>query len=996
MGLDLSLSLVQSANANSTRFFQPNDIAGYVYATNPADPTCAVDDGTGSCLRLNDLYDKTLYIGAATGGFAPEITMGSGILGSVRLLRFNGGATADFMSTIYGGGANLANLYNLWNQSNFQTGNAYCIFAYRVDQTTAGGLDGVIQWAASGGTKLQYRISAGATPNSGISYVQTGQATQFITATGGTPNWEIVEISKIANTINIYVGGALFATGTVPVTSSMANTEFGLGWNPGPQAILNGYVAAQAYYTGTPTTTERARLFNWVQQCLIAPILPATVMSNSIGANVHFGTSGTPYVSRTADVVAALADIGIKHLREDLALQTAGGATIDPTAEYGRMNLAISSGGVQDFSVVCFDSNNGFLFTPPAALYGSWVQNGLTKPGIFQSLNGAVRFFEGSNEPNIAGNPTKAAASQQHQSDMWATYLANPQLAAAGVGMPGPSYVQSSRASALNATAITTLGNIHPYPGNEFPETITTSGSINAFIQGSRSIFSFPELMIASEDGYQTALTTSSGFLPVSEAMRARYLPRMLLWNFVSGIPATYIYEFWSSFDPTIDPTNIEAFFGLIAFDGTKTAGYGAVKGLLSFLNAVGTTGAPAFPGRVATYPNGNGGVLQTANFQRADGSNILAIWLGIDGWNASTKVANAPVSASVGLEFLSSASTVTAYRFLDDGTQTASTITLSSNQATVTVYDQLTLIVSAAVPAPPPALDLNFAPGIYAKDGTLYATPDLVPGWTFSRALAGYGQTAAGALTSFISGAPRITDQGLLIEAAATNVMLRSTDIGNAAWSTFITGAGTVTRTSNSAAAPDGTTTATLVAINRAVNTEYAQTYQAFTSTAVPWTGSIWLKGSTGGDVGKSISIWFYNGSTGLVGVTTVILTAGWVRYQSPITLPASAGAQFGFGYSPIADGGVTGTGAISFLVWGGQAELGSVATSTIATTTAAVTRPADALSQTFAGSPANETVTYTPAGIVTTPTPTSPLNLGASSAGAWVGRYVKRVLVQ
>lgn len=68
-----------------------------------------------------------------------------------------------------------------------------------------------------------------------------------------------------------------------------------------------------------------------------------------------------------------------------------------------------------------------------------------------------------------------------------------------------------------------------------------------------------------------------------------------------------------------------------------------------------------------------------------------------------------------------------------------------------------------------------NAGGGLYCWRGARRSTLLSVPGETFSRFSTGYASTAAGALVSFGFNQPRITDNGLLIEAASTNLFLNS-----------------------------------------------------------------------------------------------------------------------------------------------------------------------------------------------------------------------------
>ena len=87
-----------------------------------------------------------------------------------------------------------------------------------------------------------------------------------------------------------------------------------------------------------------------------------------------------------------------------------------------------------------------------------------------------------------------------------------------------------------------------------------------------------------------------------------------------------------------------------------------------------------------------------------------------------------------------------------------------------------------AALAGTNPYMTLDFAGQSYFKQQAQYALAS-VPGYSFTRASAGYAQNATGLLLPFLSGAPRVTDKGVLVEGARTNLLLYCRDFTNAAW---------------------------------------------------------------------------------------------------------------------------------------------------------------------------------------------------------------------
>ena len=260
-----------------------------------------------------------------------------------------------------------------------------------------------------------------------------------------------------------------------------------------------------------------------------------------------------------------------------------------------------------------------------------------------------------------------------------------------------------------------------------------------------------------------------------------------------------------------------------------------------------------------------------------------------------------------------------------------------------------------SGVPLPFPGAQFgaDFTSGNYQLNGAVYSAPTSLPGWTFTRASTGYAETAAGALTSFASGAPRITDKGLLVEEARTNLLLRSQEFDNAAWTK-----GNCGITADAVVAPDGTLTADTVTVSTTASstlTIAGGSRPAVTGTTC--TASVYVKRGATVDATASFVLrdataaadkitgtltWATMAMAGSGASITRLGSTDW--YRVVLTDAAWTSTNQAQLYAGMA--GDIYTIGHAYAVWGAQLEAGAFPTSYIPTTTASATRAADAAS--------------------------------------------------
>ena len=249
------------------------------------------------------------------------------------------------------------------------------------------------------------------------------------------------------------------------------------------------------------------------------------------------------------------------------------------------------------------------------------------------------------------------------------------------------------------------------------------------------------------------------------------------------------------------------------------------------------------------------------------------------------------------------------------------------------------------------PALRLLLTGGVTP----LGFTNTLPAGVTYTRTGAASAYTASGAITAFAANAPQLTDRGLLLEPTATNLLLRSQELDNAAYTKSNS-----TITADYAVAPDGTTTMDRVVESAATGLHIASQVYDFglNSTRTIVAGSFFKADGTGRNgyvrINDNVTgpvIYWINLSTGVATLDSA--TGGWSAYSAEVT-PMAGGVYLlsimgtAASFQVLSVGAGTYNGAISYAgditkgvsVWGSDLKASSARTSYIPTTTATVTR--------------------------------------------------------
>jgi hypothetical protein len=121
---------------------------------------------------------------------------------------------------------------------------------------------------------------------------------------------------------------------------------------------------------------------------------------------------------------------------------------------------------------------------------------------------------------------------------------------------------------------------------------------------------------------------------PAPEPIVARYLPRLLLNNLNLGIVRSYIYELIDTYNR--GSADAESNFGLVRYDGTEKPSYRAVQNFMRIFNDI---TCADFPRTLKVTATGDTQDVKILAFKKCDGSLLIAIWLGITGWDPDQRV---------------------------------------------------------------------------------------------------------------------------------------------------------------------------------------------------------------------------------------------------------------------------------------------------------------------------------------------------------------------
>lgn len=317
---------------------------------------------------------------------------------------------------------------------------------------------------------------------------------------------------------------------------------------------------------------------------------------DSVGVNIHSTYSNTPY-DRHDEVLAALRDLGIRHVRDNFMPPTEGWARQQRQRAFRR---ALADAGIRSTVIL------GKPGEDPAAYVAAASAD---DPGVIAGL-------EGANEHDLSKRADWAAEVRDYQRRLFDAAKADPRARA--IPVLGPSVGNTKNTAAFgDVSAWVDRGSVHAYPGGRAPSTFT-----DVVAEQTDRLFG-GKAPIVTETGYHNAMNVWNGHPPVPESIAAVYLPRLFLDNFRRGIERTFSYELLNAYsNPSL--THGDSHFGLLRHDFSPKPAAVRLRNLLRLVDAGAATGAR---GTLEYALHGDASGIDRVLLRRADGTFVLALW---------------------------------------------------------------------------------------------------------------------------------------------------------------------------------------------------------------------------------------------------------------------------------------------------------------------------------------------------------------------------------
>lgn len=398
--------------------------------------------------------------------------------------------------------------------------------------------------------------------------------------------------------------------------------------SPGPMvsrrtALKLGGVLSLGVAVTACSADESPRL-DGVARVLVDGVIEAQpwhAFLDSVGVAAHWSFLDTPY-ARTAEVADLIADCGIRHVRSEASADAAR-----LLAERGLSSTFLVDVDVRRPRDV---ANQLEVIRPLVDEGGVVAVEGPNEPDLF--------WVEGDLSYQGLPFPNGVLAWQE---ELFGTVRSDPQLR--DLTVIGPSFGQTYWGGGHpfepgSLADVVDVGNFHPYPsGNPYAPQQTYAGIAEYYRHSD-----FPSVALDRHPinldtyrppfGDKPMMVTETGYstwrLGQSEAVQARYLPRLYLENYRLGIVRTYMYEFVDEFP---DPTgqDREWHFGMLRHDLSAKPSYHAVRDLLRAVRGDDGAVAVRIPVKLTAVPAAgyDATALHHVALARSAGKAAVLLW---------------------------------------------------------------------------------------------------------------------------------------------------------------------------------------------------------------------------------------------------------------------------------------------------------------------------------------------------------------------------------
>jgi hypothetical protein len=332
---------------------------------------------------------------------------------------------------------------------------------------------------------------------------------------------------------------------------------------------------------------------------------------DSIGVNTHLYYDSTIYYQKYNEIIKPkLLELGVHHIRDGGTRNLNG--YLDRLKELKQLGIS---------STLIFDPRGG---TPEAGVQ------------LVKDLGNAVEAVEGPNEYDLSGDANWTTTLRTYMQKLYQSAKSDSQTK--NLPVLGPSLTSQEAYQAIgDLSSYLDYGVIHNYFSGHHPGIggwgADGYGSITYALKLARK-YAGSKPVITTETGYHNALNTKDGHSPIPKEIAQKYLPRVYLEQFNSGIARTFDYEFIDLFD---DPKrdNPGGNFGLLHNNGSPKPAFITLRDSIALLK---DSDSKFSPGTLTYNLQGNTTNIHHTLLQKSDGRFYLILWQELSGFDLQTK----------------------------------------------------------------------------------------------------------------------------------------------------------------------------------------------------------------------------------------------------------------------------------------------------------------------------------------------------------------------